>query len=205
MNAASLALRHSRGILFLAVSMSVAGLIATFSLPKGVYPELTFPREEVVANLAGAPATTVIAGITRPLEEALASVPGVQTVRSRTIRGAVAISLFFAPSTDMAQAHSLVLARVAEVRSALPPNTELRAARVLPSGFPILSINVEAPYPPEQLYALAQYTIRPALSGLPGIGLVSVQSSDIPEVQVLFDPGRLQAAHLTLVQIADRL
>jgi multidrug efflux pump subunit AcrB len=205
MNVAELALRQGRGILFLSVAAAIAGLYAASGLPKGVYPEVTFPREQVVASLPGAPAATVLAGLTRPLEAALASVPGVEQIRSKTIRGAVELSLFFSPDTDMAQAHPLVLSRVADTRGSLPPEAELTAERVLASSFPILSFNIEGPYSPAQLYELAQYTVRPALAGLPGVGLVTVQSSDIPEVQVLLDPARLEAAKLTVPAISDRL
>ena len=205
MTAAAFALRHGRGILFVAVVCAAAGIWAAIRLPKGVYPEVTFPREQVVASLRGAPVATVLAGVTRPLESSLASVPGIETIRTRTIRGVVELSLFFSADTDMAQAHTLVLSRLAEARSALPPQTEVTSERVLPSSFPILSLNVEGPYPPEQLYELAQYTLRPALSGLPGVGLVSVQSSDVPETEVLLDPARLEAAHLTVPQVAERL
>jgi multidrug efflux pump subunit AcrB len=202
---AALALRHGRGLFFVSSVAAAAGFYSAARLPKGVYPEVTFPREQVVATLPGAPAETVLAGVTRPLEAALAAVPGVQSVRTKTIRGVVEVSLFFSEDTDMAQAHPLVLSRIAEDRSTLPPGTEITAERVLASSFPILSLNVEGPYPSEQLYEIAQYTLRPALSGLPGAGLVSVQSSEIPETQVLLDPSRLRAAHLTVPQVADRL
>jgi multidrug efflux pump subunit AcrB len=105
----------------------------------------------------------------------------------------------------MEKAHPLVLARVAEARASLPPDTEVVAERVLASSFPILSFNVQGPYSPSQLYEVLQYTVRPALSGLPGVGLVTVQSSDVPEVQVLLDPARLDAAHLTAPMVADKL
>jgi multidrug efflux pump subunit AcrB len=144
-------LRHGRGILFVAVACAAAGVWAAMQLPKGVYPEVTFPRDQVVATLPGAPAAAVLAGVTRPLELALASIPGVQIVRTRTIRGAVELSLFFSSDTDMAQVHPLVLARLAETRPSLPPETELTAERILASSFPILSLNVEGPYPPEQI------------------------------------------------------
>jgi multidrug efflux pump subunit AcrB len=205
MSAAALALRHGRALLFIAIAAAAGGLWAAARMPKGVYPEVTFPREQVVGELAGAPAATVLAGITRPLEAALATVPGVEQVRSKTIRGAVELSLFFSPDTNMERAHPLVLSRLAEARATLPPETELLAERVLPSSFPILSFNVEGPYPPQKLYEIAQYTLRPALSGLPGVGLVTVQSSDIPETQVLLDPARLAAAHLSVPLVADRI
>ena len=205
MSAAALALRHGRALLFISAAAAAGGLWAAARMPKGVYPEVTFPREQVVGQLAGAPAATVLAGLTRPLEAALATVPGVEQVRSKTIRGAVELSLFFSPDTDMAKAHPLVLSRLAEAHASLPPETELVAERVLPSSFPILSLNVEGPYPPEKLYEIAQYTLRPALSGLPGVGLVTVQSSDVPETQVLLDPARLVAAHLSVPQVADKI
>src|SRR5205823_5611548 len=140
MSAAALALRHGRALLFISAAAAAGGLWAAARMPKGVYPEVTFPREQVVGQLAGAPAAT-----------------------------------------------------------------ELVAERVLPSSFPILSLNVEGPYPPEKLYEIAQYTLRPALSGLPGVGLVTVQSSDVPETQVLLDPARLVAAHLSVPQVADKI
>ena len=205
MTAAEMSLRHGRAILFMAVAAAAGGLLAASRLPKGVYPEVTFPREQVVATLAGAPAATVLAGITRPLEAQLSTVPGVEQVRSKTIRGAVELSLFFSPDTDMEKAHPLVLARLAEARGTLPPETEVVGERVLASSFPILSFNFEGPYPPSQLYELAQYTVRPALSGLPGVGVVTVQSSDIPELEVLLDPARLSSAHLTANAVADRI
>ncbi len=205
MSAAALALRHGRGILFLSVAAALAGLVVAGRLPKGVYPEVTFPREQVVASLPGAPAELVLAGVTRPLEAALASVPGVEQVRSKTIRGATELSLFFSADTDLAQAHPLVLARLSEARSSLPPEVDITSERVLASAFPILSLNVEGDLPAPQLYEIAQYTLRPALSGLPGVGAVTVQSSDVPEVQVLLDPARLLAARLTVPQVAERL
>ncbi|MBS2023929.1 MAG: efflux RND transporter permease subunit [Deltaproteobacteria bacterium] len=205
MTLAALGLRHGRGVVFASIVCACAGLWVAATLPKGVYPEVSFQREQVVATLPGAAQATLLAGVTRPLEAALSSVPGVDSVRSRTIRGAVELSLFFSQDTDMAQAHTLVLSRLAEERGALPPATEVVAERVLPSSFPILSYNLEGPYPASQLFELAQYTIRPALSGLPGAGLVTVQSSDLPETQVLLDPARLRAAHLSVPAVAARL
>jgi multidrug efflux pump subunit AcrB len=204
-SAAAFALRHGRGILFLVVMSAAGGLLVGRGLPSGVYPEVTFLREQVVATLPGAPGATVLAGVTRPLEAALSSIPGVERVRSRTIRAAVELSLFFASDTDMVQAHSLVLARLAELQAELPPQTQTVAERVLPSSFPILSLNVEGPYPATQLDELARYTVRPALAGLPGVGVVSVQSSDVPEIEVLLDREKLEAARLTVPDVVDRL
>ena len=205
MSIGSFALRHGRAFAFFAILAAIGGALVANHLPKAIYPEVSFPREQVVASLPGAPAETVLAGVTRPLEETLATIPGVVRVRSRTVRGAAELSLYLAPDVDMNGLHPLVLARTAESRSALPPGTEVTATRVLASGFPILSLNIEGPYPASQLYLLAQYTLRPALSGLPSAGLVSVQSSDVPELDVLLAINRLAAAHVSIPQVAERL
>jgi multidrug efflux pump subunit AcrB len=205
MSVGGFALRHGRAFAFFAVLAAVGGAIVAGRLPKAIYPEVSFPREQVVATLSGAPAETVLAGVTRPLEEVLTPIPGVVRVRSRTVRGAAELSLYFAPDADMGSLHPQVLARIAESRSTLPSGAEVTATRVLASGFPILSLNVEGPYPASQLYLLAQYTLRPALAGLPSAGLVSVQSSDVPELDVLLASNRLAAAHLSIPQVAERL
>ncbi len=205
MTAAVFALRQGRAILFLLIAAAAAGLLVARRLPKAVYPEVEFYREQVVATLPGAPAATMIAGVTRPLEEGLAAIPGVEHIRSRTIRGATQVSLFFAHGTDMPRVQALVVARMAEIRGDLPPDVQLVASRVTTSDFPILSFNVEGPLPPERLYELSSYTLVPALSGLPHVGTIQVQSSDIPEVQVLLDPERLSASQLTVGDVAAAL
>jgi multidrug efflux pump subunit AcrB len=205
MSATELALRHGRALLFLSVAAAAGGLLSARTLPKAVYPEVAFPREQVVATLDGASADAVNIALTRPLEAGLAGLPGVEQLRSKTIRGAVELSLFFSPDSDLAAGHALLLARLADLREQLPPGTSVSAERVLPSSFPILSLNVQGPYPPEQLSELALYTIRPALAGLPGVGPVTVQSSSTRELEVRLDPRKLAAAHTTATQVAERL
>ena len=116
MSATDLALRHGRALLFLSLAAALAGLVSARALPKAVYPEVAFPREQIVATLAGASADAVTIALTRPLESGLAGVPGVEQIRSKTIRGAVELSLFFSPDTDMAASHALLLARKRDLR-----------------------------------------------------------------------------------------
>src|SRR5207249_4979959 len=100
-----------RALALLVALLVAAGALAYRSLPRGLYPELSFPRVAVVATSADATADVVLLNVTRPLEEALAQVLGVRRVRSKTIRGAAEISLQFDPSADMVVALQLVQAR----------------------------------------------------------------------------------------------
>ena len=197
--------RHAKGIALAVALIVVAGVVSYLSLPRGLYPELAFPRVVVVATLPDATAELVLRNVTRPLEEALAPVLGVQRVRSRTIRGAVEISLQFDSSSDMVVALQLVQAKLGEVRAELPPATTLVAERMTPTSFPVLTVSVEGALPPEKLRDVALYQVRPALSRVTGVGPISVTAGEVREVEVEVDPARAEAAGLTADGIADKL
>ena len=120
MNAAALALKHSRAAALLAVALFVGGIIAVRALPSSIYPPLEFPRIVLVVHSGTLPPQSMMLTVTRPLEEAVISVPGIRRVRSRSIRGAAEISAQFDPSTDMIVALQQVQNRVAEITGELP-------------------------------------------------------------------------------------
>jgi multidrug efflux pump subunit AcrB len=196
---------RARGIALAVALLVLAGVVAYASLPRGLYPELAFPRVVVVATLPDATTELVLRNVTRPLEEALAPVLGVERVRSRTIRGAVELSLQFAPGSDMVVALQLVQAKLAEARGELPPATTLVAERLTPTSFPVLTVSVEGALPPERLRDVALYQVRPALSRVAGVGPISVTAGEVREVEVEVDPSRAEAAGLTADGIADKL
>ena len=198
-------LTAQRRFMYLAVALlSVAGIWAALRLPSAIYPELLFPRITVVAQGTSLGADQVVFSVTRPIEEAVSIVPGVQRVTSRSIRGASEIQVYFAPKSDMQLALQRVQARVNQARAQLPTEVELEVERLTPSVFPILSYNLEGG-DPATLYDIARYEIRPVLSRIPGVGRVDVQGSDVREIEVIADPGRLVAQGMTYADLAQAI
>ena len=157
-------LTAQRRFIYLAVALlSAAGIWAALRLPSAIYPELLFPRITVVAQGTSLGARQVVFSVTRPIEEAVSIVPGVQRVTSRSIRGSSESQVYFAPNSDMQLALQRVQARVNQTRSQLPSEVELEVERLTPSVFPILSYNLEGG-DPATLYDIARYQIRPVLS-----------------------------------------
>ena len=194
-----------RRFIYLVVALlSVAGVWAAFRLPSAIYPELTFSRITVVAQGTALGARQILFGVTRPIEEAVSIVPGVTRVQSRSIRGAVEVTITFDPATDMPYALQQVQARVNQVRSQLPPELDLQVERLTPSLFPILSYNLEGG-DPARLYDIARYQLRPLFSRVPGVGRVEVQGSDVRELEVVADPGRLAAQGMTFDDLATAI
>src|SRR2546428_8001702 len=143
--------------------------------------------------------------VTRPLEEAAREVLGVRRVRSRTIRGATELSVIFNPDADMPYALQLMQGRVDEIKPDLPAGTQVRVERMTPSFFPMMEFNVTGDMPPADLRDIAMFQIRPLLSRIPGVSRVDVQATDEREVSVIVDPNKLNAARLSLDQVADAL
>ncbi|HEV8305068.1 MAG TPA: efflux RND transporter permease subunit [Gemmatimonadales bacterium] len=196
--------RQRRFIYLVVALLSAAGIWAALALPSAIYPELNFSRVTIVAQGSALGARQVVFSITRPLEEAVSIVPGVTRVRSHSIRGASEISITFAPGTDMPSALQLVRARVNQVQEALPTGLDIQIEQQTPSLFPILSYNLEGG-DPATLYDLARYEIKPLISRVPGVGRVEVQGSDVREVEVIADPGRLATVGLTYADLADAI
>ena len=198
-------IRHGKAIGFALAVLVAAGVFAETQLPRSLYPELSFPRIVVVANLPDATTQVVMLNVSRPLEEALMPLLGVRRVRSRTIRGAVEVSVLFEPQTDMVLALQLVQARLADTRADLPLGTQLSAERITPTSFPVFTLNVDGELPPAALRDVALYQIRPALSRVPGVGPITVGAAQQKEISVEVDPSRLQAAGLTAADVVARL
>ncbi len=89
-----------------------------------VFPSTDFPRVVIGVDNGVAPIDQMLVTVTRPIEEAVNSVQGLEAVRSITSRGTAEVSLFFSWQVDMFQTLNLVNAALAEIRSTLPPNRQ---------------------------------------------------------------------------------
>jgi CzcA family heavy metal efflux pump len=188
-----------------AAGLAVSGALLTTQMPSGIYPEVEFPRIVVVARGGDAPPDLTQVTLGRPLETALATVLGVERLRSRAIRGAVEISLLFSPGTDMWRALQLTESRVGETRSALPAGAEVVVERLTTTSFPVVTFNLSGADDPRRLRDLAELVLRPAISRVPGVGRVEVLGGDVREMEVILDPARTAALRLTPSRVADKV
>ena len=93
--------RSVRTIFFIAIALTAAGVYAFFQTPIAVFPETNFPRVVIGIDNGVMPVEQMQVTITQPIEDAVNSVPGLQTVRSTTSRGSAEVDLFFDWSVDM--------------------------------------------------------------------------------------------------------
>jgi len=206
MSLSRFATHHIKAILFVTVILCAIGAWLLRTFPVAILPDVTFPRIVVIAESGERPARMMEAGVTRPLEESIASVPGVSRMRSKTQRGATEISIDFTWGTDMLIAQQLVNTRVNEVRADIPADTHVSVERMNPTVFPILGLSVNAKgLSQSELWSLATYTIRPRLTRVPGVARVVVQGGRIPEIAVEVNPQRLAAHGISITEVEQAL
>ena len=109
--------RSTRTIFFFAAMLTLAGIYLAFQVPISVFPETNFPRVVIGVDNGVMPVEQMEVTITRPIEDAVNSVPGLQTVRSTTSRGSAEVSLFFDWNEDMVLQLQLVDAALSKVRA----------------------------------------------------------------------------------------
>ena len=198
--------RHVRTIVLLAGALAVAGIAAGWSLPVGLFPQVSFPRVVVDLDAGSRPATEMALLVTRPVEEAIRTVPGVQDVRSDSTRGAAQIAIDFGWGRDMVATTLLVDAAIQQALPSLPSGTSYRVRRMDPTVFPIISYAlISDAVGPVALRDFAQYQILPLLSAIPGLARVDVQGGETAEIEVLADPHRLAHYGLGLSDLANAL
>jgi CzcA family heavy metal efflux pump len=195
---------HARSIIIVALALAVAGVFAARSLPVGLFPQVAFPRVVVDLDAGSRPADQTAMLVTRPVEEALRAVPGVQDVRSNSSRGSAQVSVDFGWGRDMIASTLLVDAAVAKVLPNLPAGTGYNVRRMDPTVFPIISYALLSDtISPVALHDLAQYQIVPMLSSIPGLARVDTQGGETAEVEVLADPHKLAAYGLAMTDLGD--
>src|SRR5436309_1680839 len=198
--------RHSTSIIFLICVLTVVGVYEALTLPVAVFPTTNFPRIIIGVDNGVMPIEQMEVSITRPLEQAVRIVPGLEDVRSVTSRGSAEINLFFDWRVDMLETLQLVDGAVSRVQSSLPPTVQIRTNRLDFSSFPIIGYSLTSETVLQtDLWELATYEIKPRLNRLPGVASVLIQGGQRPEFHVVVDPARMLRAKTSIADIVGAI
>ena len=196
--------RHRGSIFFFIIVLSLAGIYAAQQVPISVFPETNFPRVVIGVDNGVMPVEQMQVTITKPIEDAVNSVPGLVTVRSTTSRGSVEVSLFFDWSVDMFRALQLVDTAIARVRQTLPSTAVITTNRLTFATFPILGYSLSSDKLSQtQLWEFANYQLKPPLNRVAGVSTVTVQGGKVPEFHIVPNMARMQTAGVTILDLVN--
>ncbi len=198
--------RYRSTIFFFLVILTAAGLYFAFQVPISVFPDTNFPRVVIGIDNGVMPVEQMEVTITRPVEDAINTVPGLLTVRSTTSRGSAEVSLFFDWNQNMFQTLQLVDAALGKVGQSLPSTAKLNTHRLTFATFPILGYSLTSEKLAQtQLWELATYELKPPLNRVPGVSAVTVQGGQVPEFHVIPNLAKLQAAGVTVLDLVNAM
>ncbi|NOX19546.1 MAG: efflux RND transporter permease subunit [Chlorobi bacterium] len=199
-------LRYRLAVLFVLGILIIGSVVLLTSMPAGVFPNATFPRILVQVERGYAPLTDMEMTTTKPLEDALRNVEGVRIVRSKTSRGYAEIELYFDWDIDLMQAYQLVQAKISDVRGKLPPGAGILVKRMTTSAYPMSGYAIFSDARSQrQLRDLAEFTIRPLLSGVSGVYQIEIVGGERPEFLVQLKPEKLALYKISPLTIENNL
>ena len=198
--------RYSKSVIFLILTLTFVGGYLAFTIPVAVFPSTNFPRIIIGVDNGVMPIDQMMVTITRPLEEAVNTVPGLQSVQSITSRGSAEIDLYFDWTVDMFRTLEQVNSAALALQSSLPSTVHLEAHRLTFASFPILGYSLTSDnLSQSDLWQIATYNIKPRLNRLDGVSTVLVQGGEEPEFQITPDPAKLLETHVTVADILDAI
>ncbi|MBO0859009.1 MAG: efflux RND transporter permease subunit, partial [Chloracidobacterium sp.] len=197
---------HGRALVLIFLSFALAGLVFIFRLPISLFPQTDFPRIVILVDNGIAPVDVQMLTVTRPIEEAIRSVPGITNVRSTTGRGSSEISVAFRWDVDILNALHLTQGKLAQILPTLPPDARFYVNRLTFSAFPMIGFSVVSPKRSQsELYDLTYYEIAPRLYRLSGVAEARIKGGRPPEYHVLVEPEKLNSYGIPLTKVADAI
>ena len=198
--------RSTRTIFFFTVVFTLIGVYLALQVPISVFPETSFPRVVIGIDNGVMPVEQMEVTITRPIENAVNSVPGLETVRSTTSRGSAEVSLFFNWNENMILQLQLVDAALAKVEQTLPSTARITTNRLTFATFPILGYALTSDTVSQsQLWEIATYDLKPPLNRVSGVSTVFVQGGQVPEFHVVPNLAQLASSGVTITDLVNSI
>ncbi len=184
---------------------AVIGTVWLQDLRRDVFPDLSAPVFNVIAQNPAMAAEELETAIAIPLEVALAGLPDVRRVRSNSQLGVAQVTIEFDPSTDYYRSRQFVAERVAQVTGQLPAGTDPPLISSLTGRLnEIFEFTIEAEPGAADLMTLrdlAEFEVTNRLLAVPGVAAVERLGGYLRQFQVQLDPERMSARRVSLDEV----
>ncbi|MFL9858743.1 efflux RND transporter permease subunit [Paraburkholderia madseniana] len=193
-----------RGVIYaLAVLLAGYGLYTLTRAKLDVFPEFAPPMSIVQTEAPGLTSEQVETLVTQPVENALAGMVGLQSMRSKSLQGLSAITVVFDSHANLLQVRQLVSERVNALAATLPAGVQ--PPRLLPlttTTSVVRTIGLTSKTRSlMDLYDIALWTVKPQLLSVPGVADAIVFGGDTRQLQIQVDPAKLMRYGMSIQDV----
>ncbi|HPD20701.1 MAG: efflux RND transporter permease subunit [Desulfomonilia bacterium] len=184
----------------------ILGVVSLLRLPIDLMPDVTYPTLTIRTNYENASPEEIEELVTRPIEEAMSAVPGVESIFSTSSEGSSSVRVSFSWGTDLDTASNDLRDRLDRVISRLPDNAERPVLHKFDvANFPILVFGASGSMNPLELRTIIDEQIKYRIERIPGVASLDVWGGYEREIQVNLDASKLKAMGLPLDQVLSRI
>jgi len=202
MSITELAIKRPLLITVLFVTLILFGFIGYNSLSLNLLPKFTTNMITVSTTYRGASPEEVLTSITKPLEDALSSVEGIDAISSTSQEGSSSISIELLSSVKSSDAQLDAERKVKTILSSLPDGVdEPVVSRMSTDDMPIFKMSVSSNLSDTKLYDLVEKEIKPVLTNIPGVSDVTIIGGTQRQINIDIDNNKLKAYKLSLLNV----
>jgi len=198
-------LRNRALIALVTVVIGIFGGVSLTLLKQELFPSLTYPRLFIVTSYPGASPAIVEEDVSTPIENALQTIPGLESTTATSNANFSNVSASFAYGTDLATAEQKVLSAVNRIRGQLPADVDPQVLTFSLSDFPILQIAASSDLAEAELSDALERVAVPELQRIDGVGSVSLLGTTVQRVEITPDTAALAALGLSTQAIRSAL
>jgi len=188
------------------VSLVVLGLASFVKLGVDIFPKVDIPTITVTTRLPGASPEEIESQITKPIEEVINTIAGLDELRSSTIEGQSQVFATFLLEKNIQDAANDVREKVSTVLSRLPAGTDTPIIEKFdPDSAPVLAVVISGQRSAREITEIADKRVKRQLETVKDVGAITIVGGRKREIQVAVDPDRLAAYGLAIQQVQDAL
>jgi hydrophobic/amphiphilic exporter-1 (mainly G- bacteria), HAE1 family len=182
------------------------GWISFTRLPVDLMPDVSFPSITVRVGYAGVGPLEMEELVTRPLEQAMSAVSGLERLESTSSEGSSRVTLNFAWGTDLNEAADDVRNRLDRIRGRLPEEADAPVMfKFDANASPIMGVGVEGDFDRVRLREIGEHDLSPRLERVPGVASVTVEGGLRRQIHVDLSREKITAMNLPVDRITSLL
>src|SRR5450759_3196564 len=180
----------------------IGGAYSYQNLKTSLFPNVTFPKIKIIVQNGEQPVEKMMVMVTKPIENAIKRVDNLHLIRSTTSMGSCEISAFMNWNSNIDLDKQQIESQISQIKNDLPPDIQIKVEKMNPSILPVMGYSLKSDTKSQvEIKVIAQYTIKPDLSRVPGVSSVEVIGGKEKEYRIVLDERKLNTLKINPLDI----